>query len=213
MSQEKQSNVFIECVGAPGSGKTTLVDRLVKEYGFVTPPVNVQHRDGLRFFFRHKRVCLLWFFSLLKETVQTNSWNLFRFKSAVFINSIGRMYLAEELHKRGHDVAVDEGFFQRLLSLYEHVQPDHIYAKWCRVAPVEHYVVCVESSTASIGKLGTYRKSLGEDYARRWLDVAVSNSATLRKNLVVHATSQTLVFSRERDPIERLVRQALKVAA
>lgn len=208
----KQRNLFLECVGVPGSGKTTLAETLVSQYGFSTPPQHISLRESWSFFLKHKKICLAWTFFLLTETVQTRSWSLLRFKSAVFLNTIGRMFCAEKLYLQGNNVVLDEGFFQRLLSLYERPQTFEMFRWWCCVIAAQHPIVLVTSEDALPKKLGTYRKSLGEEYASQWFDVANHNFSMFRQSILSAKTGPAFVFLRTSDSPEALVQRIRSVA-
>jgi len=161
--------MIIECVGPPGSGKTTFVTEIAKSatnINSITEPVARSYT--YRYFFLHP-VFVLWFcYRIVKEGINSKTLSLTRYKLALYADTIGRLAWAEN-HKESF--VLDEGLLQRLLSFYERQQSLEVLMR--DVALVQHYtngVICLDTSRPFSKR---YRKPhpralLGDNYLSSW---------------------------------------------
>lgn len=173
--------MLTECVGVPGSGKTTYVHNVVTQGTMTTPPLYVGKWYALRYIVMHPLFTTRWIRVLVSESNRTHTWGIARHKFAIFLNTIARLSWAA--HMKG-EVIIDEGIVQRLLTLFEHRLSDQEIQHYFTGIPYADHVVFIDTPDIPLDqrKKGVGRQSLGEVYAREWIGVVADNLESLKKS-------------------------------
>ena len=171
--------MIVECFGVPGSGKSTLVKKLVETGEYKTVPMYVGKWYALIFALRHPLFVSAWKWALVSECTKSHTWRLFRFKVAVFLDTIARMQYARSRFDRSDRVILDEGTLQRILSLYETQRSERSMRRWMRYLPQSDVVIeTIYQGAALARKVGTERKKESPAYVASWLSIVAANRDT-----------------------------------
>lgn len=178
--------MIIECFGIPGAGKSTVTSLLVSEFGFKEVPKQVSKIYWIHFFSKYPFFVCRWCFSLLKESFLSRSFSLGRFKLAVFLNTIGRIHYADKHYSKEELVILDEGLVQRIFTLFESPKISKDYDTLIKKIPVKHLIIQIEYKGINFteSRVGTYRRTKGEEYIKKWRSVMAQNFISLSKSLL-----------------------------
>ncbi|HPV70763.1 MAG TPA: glycosyltransferase [Candidatus Magasanikbacteria bacterium] len=164
----------IELFGLPGSGKSTLAKKL-KEQNYVFPK-----RSLFYFIIRHFCVCFFWVKEVIKETLKTKTYSLWRFKLAIVFDTFARIGYAE-INKR-QNIIIDEGLFQRIFTVYEHnLNPSQIKKIFNHIIWPEKIII-VDSAQNLFKRYSDQdnpRVKLGEKYLQNWFLVLQHNYSVI----------------------------------
>lgn len=177
--------MIVECFGIPGAGKSTVTSLLVKEFGFKEIPKQVPKIYGTQFLLRHPFFVCMWCFLLFRESLFVCSFSLGRFKLAVFFNTIGRIQYASKHYSKEDLVVLDEGLMQRIFTLFESPKVPEIFHAILKKIPVEHLILQIEYVGVDFteSRVGTYRRTKGEEYVRNWRKIMAENFKSLSESL------------------------------
>jgi GTPase SAR1 family protein len=171
--------MIIEFLGLPGSGKSSLIKHIISN--------EPNSKDVLvgdlfsRIFF-----CILFSFKHPVKTVfwsqllfdGARSYSMFRYKFHLLSKSIAKTEKAR--HVQAKDIYIDEGLFQRALSLFENVMTESDLAKILKYIPLPDIIVTMEGGEFDRflryeDSADSPRKSMGQEYFDRWIKVLQSN--------------------------------------
>ena len=169
--------MFIECFGIPGAGKTTVTKILEDTLGASVVPIHVPKRYVFLFLLHNPVFSVRWMLLLVRACNSDNVWHLFRFKLSLFLNTAGRVHMAQQLDRKGKFVILDEGLVQRVFSLYETKQTSDVYQRIIAMLPISHTVLSVvyTGEIYTAGRVGTVRSKLGGDYKKQWQNIMKDN--------------------------------------
>lgn len=205
--------MIVECFGIPGAGKSTVASLLVTEFGFKEVPKQVSKKYWIQFLLRHPFFVSSWCSHLLKESFITHTISLGRFKLAVFLNTVGRVQYANNHYSKEEMVVLDEGFVQRAFSLFESPKNSKTYDVLLKNIPFKHIVIQIEYKgvTFAESRVGTFRRTKGEEYIKKWRSVMAQNFKNLSESLLRSRFERILyVRNDESDSALEVVVQAIK---
>lgn len=183
--------MIIECFALPEVGKSTLIKDLKTRYDIKTvPEQTVSYLNAFYFTFKNPVAISRFILIFLKESIyDKGGWKIFRFKLAVFINTITRLQIAKRNFSHNEIVMIDEGFIQRLLSLYETKQPVSKYISLLKKIPLADSVLFLEyngeSARIKNGRVGTIRRSISDSYTEEWRLTMLHNYQSLKEALFI----------------------------
>jgi hypothetical protein len=177
--------MIVECFGIPGAGKSTVASLLATEFGFKEVPKQVPKKYWVQFLLQHPNFVCKWFFLLFRESFVERAMSLGRFKLAVFLNTLGRIQYARQNYSKEDLIVLDEGFLQRVFSLFESPQTSHVYDDLLKSIPAAHMVIQIEYNGVKFteSRVGTYRRTKGEEYIKQWRHVMAQNFKKVSESL------------------------------
>jgi len=181
--QPLKNKMIIELYGLPGAGKTTLAKKMKKEGFFVVEYPSGQGKKTIRYIFKHPIMTLFWLREILLETIKTRTWSLLKFKIALVMNTFGKLEIAKKSAK--NKIIVDEGLFQRILSIYETKKS---FKKLSNIIkkniPQPDLIVIVKSDFEKFMRykdVKNIRTHLGPKYLNRWFEAVNHNYKNIVK--------------------------------
>ncbi len=196
--------MIIELFGLPGSGKTTIMRFLIQK-SLGKDVVIKNHFERLFycaiFLFRHPFVFSFWIYTVVKETPR----GLVRYKLNLLLVTFSKREKAEFLYKT--PIFLDEGLFQRILSVYEQVLTVEEIRKiiYYMVMPDKLFFIQggdFDRFLKDFDKINSPRYKMGEEYMKNWVSVLKINTYLLQVELKKRFPD--LVFeidNRERSPL------------
>ena len=184
--------MIVECYGLPKAGKTTLVSHLTGTGSYHTVPPYVGKHYALLFLCKHFLLCLRYTWAVFHESARTRTWSLGRFKYAVFVNTVGRIEYVRWHHGPDDIVVLDEGFTQRLLSLYETRVTADTYRLFLSSYGASDLVVIVADPNQGVDgiRIGSMRRTFGEQYGKEWQGIISHNYKSILEALEISGISQ-----------------------
>jgi len=174
--------MIIECIGLPGAGKTTLVKKLTSlDSQIQSMDKMVSRRYTYLYIVLHPLITLWFMFLVVREGFVSHTVTLTRFKISLLGDLFGRVAFARQ--KKESIFLFDEGFLQRLLSVYETPQTQSVIAR--NVSKISNYidrVVFVDTKRKFSDRYDNLhpRGRLGEEYKRSWEKIINENYKTLK---------------------------------
>jgi len=192
--------MIIEFYGLPGSGKTTISRTLAERGGkyvyLHTSPRFETIRLVPLFAFKNPGKALFWFCELFKESMKFHFGTLFRYKLHLLLISIAQYQQAQRNAETVY--LLDEGLFQRILSIYETKKTREDIERYIRHIPKVDIVVIAENKSTefyrfkeSPHRYESPRLHLGKEYFENWMEVVRYNDAIIKS--VLKGTQKNIV--------------------
>lgn len=166
--------MIIELFGLPGSGKTTFGNNLDKG--------NFIFIKSKKYSFIFKVICIFkylifffWLKEIILETLKFKKWKLVRFKVSLVISTLCTFSEANSIKNNTEkNILLDEGFLQRLLSVYEEKKDIEFFQKIVKKVLLTDCVFIINFNFNIFLRYEdtrNNRKILGEDYFNNWKNV------------------------------------------
>lgn len=170
--------MLIELYGLPGSGKTTLAKKLIKDSDWQI--VKIKNRLELLFLnwlflIKHP---IKFFVTLFYVITNSHSWSMFYYK---FMNCFLHHNAKYQKAKRYKKAILDQGYFQNILSVFEKPLSADFLKKYIRFLLLPDRLIILDVPFLEILKKKkekpelSFRQKLGLEYYKNWLQVSVQN--------------------------------------
>jgi len=197
--------MIIELYGLPGSGKTTLANKLARNSGFQV--IKIRSNKELLFYnflflVKHPIKFTAMFFYLLVN--RGNGWRMFYYK---FMNTFLQHNAKYQKALRFKNALIDQGYFQNIISVFEKkITPEAIkrYAKFFLYP--DKLIVFNMSPGWRLEKMEkrgyNARDGFSEEYKKNWQEVIEHNNKMLNES-IKNLFSDVVIIKNDKD-IENL---------
>lgn len=176
--------MIIELFGLPGSGKTAIKKVLIRrDFGKDVVLNGTLERLIFCFVFAilHPLICLFWL-SLLFTRDQKG---LRKYKLSLLSVTFAKFQKARFLKQKS---IIDEGFLQRILSMYEHQLTEQEIKKTLKYSLFPDKVLFIKGGgfdrfLKEEDRINSYRYKKGEAYIENWISILTSNTELIHKQL------------------------------
>jgi len=180
--------MIIELLGLSGSGKTTFSrTQEVNDNFLVLGYQKFNFAKKINIFFKYP-VIFFWFYEIISETFKTKLFTLIKFKFALILNTFCIFNKAKKAAKDSKkDIIIDEGFSQRLLSVYDTKKSVEEFKKiFKKNIFLSDVVWVIESDFKKFKRFENLRNNrslLGEKYLKKWFSITTYNYNNLLGSL------------------------------
>ena len=175
-------NFIIELVGLPGSGKSFTARALAAATGAPVLPWRQPRRVMLLGLAAHPLSAWHWFRALGRETRQSRTGSLWRYKIALLGSTFAQAWLARRREPPG-PVIMDEGFAQRILSVAEQPQTVAATRTLFLASPPADLIVIIETRPPTFRRHEHQhaRAEQGGDYLMAWKEIITANYEVVKQ--------------------------------
>lgn len=202
-----KDKMLVEMYGLSGSGKSTLAKELAeKDTSIKHVSAQYNNVEVFRFMFRHPVLSFAWLGEMLFLALRHNEWTLFRYRLSIILRTFATFGYAERIPKGV--VLLDEGLFQRVLSIYEKERSAKSLERLMKLIPKVDLLILVDRGNESRyirfdNNKDHPRAKLGEAYLASWKVMIEKNNDKLQQAVATLRVPH--VWVKKEDTLDKLL--------